>query len=864
MAIEYQLSAAEVFSEQSSSESGLSGFEAERRLVECGPNKLKEAREKTLLEKIRDQIKDPMIIVLIAAAVLSAAFREYADSVIILIVVVINAILGIYQEGKADNAIKALQRSSAPHSRVRREGKIFEIESSHIVVGDVVILEAGDVVPADIRLFRVASLKIEEAALTGESVPVEKHPEAIGIVESGDDEVPLGDRSNMAYSGTSVAYGRGEGVVVATGMDTEMGKIAGMISGIDTELTPLQHKLANLSKVLSIAVIAICVFIFAFMVIRQGSLDPDHVFDALLIAVSLAVAAIPEGLVVVVTVLLSIGVTKMSKKNAIIRRLTAVETLGCAQVICSDKTGTLTQNKMTVIEQWGNEKALALAVSLCNDATVTAEGDLIGDPTETALLVFGLKKYDKEVLDGYRRVSEIPFDSERKMMTTFNEVEGEYIQFTKGAPDEILKRCTHIFKEGSLEELTEEMRGEILAENKHMADQALRVLAGAMRKRNAPPEEPTSETCEKDMVFLGLAGMIDPIRPEARGAVDKCKQAGIKVVVITGDHQDTATAIGKDLGIVSDESQVMTGSDLHRLSDGEFNERIYGISVYARVQPEDKVRIVNTWKSKGMVTSMTGDGVNDAPALKAADIGVGMNITGTEVSKSVSDMILIDDNFATIVSAVDEGRRIYENIKKVIQFLLASNLSEVLAIFIATIVGWRIFSPIHVLWINLITDTFPALALGMEEEEGAMDKPPRDPNESIFADRLGVDIIWQGTVIGLLTLGSFMIGLAQGQVIGMTMAFITLSMCEIFHAMNMRSRTKSIFHLKTHNRYLWIAMFASFALTLVVVYTPGLNEVFHLTAIPLPDFVAAMGISFSIIPIVEIVKLVKRRTSRAV
>lgn len=858
MSTEYRQSATEIFSTHNSSENGLSTSIAEQRLSQFGLNKLDEAPEKTLLAKIWEQIKDPMITVLIAAAILSAAFQEYADTVIILVVVVVNTILGIYQEGKADDAIKALQKSSAPHSRVRRDGKILDIESDHIVVGDIVILEAGDVVPADLRLFHTASLKVEEAALTGESVPVEKHTDTL-VPDNHDEELNLGDRSNMVYRGTSVTYGRGEGVVVATGMKTEMGKIASMITNVDIELTPLQKKLAQLSKVLSVAVVGICVFIFVFMVIRQGSLNPENIFEALLIAVSLAVAAIPEGLVVVVTVLLSIGVTKMSKKKAIVRRLTAVETLGCTQVICSDKTGTLTQNKMTVVEEKGDEKSLALAVLLCNDATGDVDGGLIGDPTETALLTYGLRFYDKEVLRACKRVAEIPFDSERKMMTTFNEVENEYVQFTKGAPDEIIKRCTHILRNGELNDLTDEYQAEINNDNKQMANKALRVLAGAMRKRDSIPTNPTSDEHESDLVFLGLVGLIDPIRSEAKDAIKMCKQAGIKVVMITGDHQDTAIAIGKDLGIVSDSSQVMTGSQLQKLTDSQFRSRIDSISVYARVQPEDKVRIVKTWQDEGKVTAMTGDGVNDAPALKVADIGIGMSITGTEVSKSVSDMILVDDNFATIVSAVDEGRRIYDNIKKVIQFLLASNLSEVLAIFLATIFGWKIFSPIHVLWINLITDTFPALALGMEEGEDAMNKPPRDPNESIFAGGLGLDILWQGSVIGLLTLSSFMIGALQNQLFGMTMAFVTLSMCEIFHAMNMRSRTKSIFRLENHNKYLWMAMLASFILTMLVVYIPGLNTVFHLAAIPFLDFIIAMGISFSIIPIVETIKFLKRK-----
>lgn len=847
----------EVLTQYKTSEEGLSSKAVAEVRAEAGPNEITEAKKKGLGQRILDQIKDPMIIVLIAAAIVSGAFGEIADMVIILIVVVLNSILGIYQEGKAEDAIEALRKSSAPQARVRREGAITTILSRDIVPGDIVILEAGNTVPADLRLIETASLKIEEAALTGESVPVDKDT---SIIFAAGKDIALGDRRNMAYMGTNVSYGRGEGVVVATGMKTEMGRIAGLLAHEDDEKTPLQKKLADLSKVLSIGVLGVCIFIFFFMVFRAGGFAGGHVFEALLTAVSLAVAAIPEGLVVVVTVLLSVGVTRMSKRNAIIRRLTAVETLGCTQVICSDKTGTLTQNKMTVVESYGDDELLTTAMILCNDAAIDASGESVGDPTETALLDYAFKQGKGTALKNYPRIAEIPFDSNRKLMTTVNKMsEAHYRQFTKGALDELLRCCDRIYIDGEEKPLTEDDKALILARNSEMAEKALRVLAAAYRDHDQIPESISPQSLERDLVFIGMTGMIDPIRPEAKEAIERCHTAGIRVVMITGDHKDTAVAIAQELGILHEGTSAITGAELDEMSDDQFKEWIDSISAYARVQPEHKVRIVDMWQSKGKVTAMTGDGVNDAPALKSADIGIGMGITGTDVTKNVADMILVDDNFATIVSAVDEGRRIYENIRKAVQFLLGSNLSEVFAIFIATLVGWKLFAPIHILWINLITDSFPALALGMEEESGSMKKPPRDPKESIFADRLGIDVIWQGSTIGLLTLASFAIGSAQSQVIGMTMAFLTLSMCEIFHSMNMRSRTESIFTLKKQNKYLWGAMMLSFVLTLGVIYIPGLNAVFQLTALPLGDFLAAMGIAFLIMPIVEIVKLIRRK-----
>lgn len=840
---------------------GLTDVEVEQRQQQYGKNQLEEDKKKSLGQRIWEQIKDPMIIVLISAALISGAFNEIADMVIILIVVLLNTILGIVQENKAEQAIEALKKMSAPTTRVRRNGMVMDIKSEDLVVGDIVLLEAGTSVPADIRLTETVSLKIEEAALTGESVPVQK--DSTVLINEGD-EVSLGDRVNMAYMGTSVTYGRGEGIAAGIGMQTEMGKIANILAASHEDKTPLQQKLASLSKVLSISVLSICVFIFVFTIFRDGSFSSHEVLDAFLIAVSLAVAAIPEGLVVVVTVMLSIGVTKMSSRNAVIRRLTAVETLGCAEVICSDKTGTLTQNKMTVTKTYGDEQLLAQAMALCNDSQPDGEGGWIGDPTETALVTFAAKLDVPH--DLYPRLAEAPFDSERKMMSVINDLGNNvYRQYTKGAPDVVLNRSTHVYLDGEIQELTAEIREQLLAENHSMADQALRVLGAAYKDIDALPASIIPEEIENNLVFIGLSGMIDPIRPEAKDAITECESAGIQAIMITGDHRDTAIAIAKDLGLLTDASQAITGSELSKLDDAEFEKRVRDIVVYARVQPEHKVRIVAMWKKIGKITAMTGDGVNDAPALKSADIGVGMGITGTDVTKNVADMVLADDNFATIVYAVEEGRRIYENIRKAVQFLLSANLSEVIAIFIATLLGKTLFAPIHILWINLITDTFPAMALGMEESEpDIMQKPPRNPKESIFAGRLGIDIIWQGIIIALLTLAAFFIGLAENQLTGMTMAFLTLSMCEIFHSINMRSRNKSIFKMTTHNKYLFGAMLLSLILTLTVIYIPGLNDVFRLTPLSFANVTESFGIALMIIPIVEVVKAIRNRAGRAI
>ncbi len=694
-------------------------------------------------------------------------------------------------------------------------------------------------------------------------MPVDKH---IHTLQAGSEEIPLGDRLNMAYQGTNAVYGRGVGVVTATGMSTQMGRIASIIANAKDEKTPLQKKLAELSKVLSIAVLGVCVFIFVFALFSNGGFAGGHLLEVFLTAVSLAVAAIPEGLVAVVTVVLSIGVTRMSRRNAIIRKLTAVETLGCTQVICSDKTGTLTQNKMTVTHTYGDSAVLTVAMCLCNDASVSGSGSDIGDPTEIALINYALTQgHEKSTLEEkFPRVGEAPFDSVRKMMSTVHKREsGPYVQFTKGAPDEILKNCSFVLTDGKVVPMTQEHSNAILEENKKMAGNALRVLAAAYKNHSQLPEEYSPAQIESELTFVGLMGMIDPVRPEVEAAVANCRQAGIKVVMITGDHRDTAVAIARELHIIEEDNQAITGSQLSEISDEELERQIDRFFVYARVQPEHKVRIVNAWKKRGMITAMTGDGVNDAPALKEADIGIGMGITGTDVTKNVAEMVLADDNFASIVHAVDEGRRIYENVLKAIQFLLSSNMAEVVALFVATLINIRILLPVHLLWINLVTDSFPALALGMEHAEpDNMTKPPRDPKRGIFSNGFGINVVYQGLVVGVLTLLSYYVGVQYSGADGMTMAFFTLSMGEIFHSLNMRSKDKSIFALKTVNKYLLGSMLLSFLLTLGVIYTP-LNSFFNLVALSAGELLTAGGLALAIIPIVELVKLISRKLSKA-
>ena len=874
----YTKSPGEVLRDLGVGPDGLSSREAASRLAKYGPNKLASAEKPTLLQRFVVQLKDPMLIILLAAAGVSgltgvlAGEPEWAEVIIILTVVLLNAILGVFQESKAEAAIEALQTMTAATCKVLRDGKLTTLHSDELVPGDVVVLEAGDAVPADGRIIENASLKIEEAALTGESVPVNKVLEALGFgKEQGD--IPLGDRKNMCYMGSTVVYGRGKAVITNTGMDTEMGKIAGALAQTEEEQTPLQRKLEELGGMLSKLVLGICVFIFVFNLIMAGDFHLEVILDTFMVAVSLAVAAIPEGLATVVTVVLSIGVTNMSKRNAVIRRLTAVETLGCTQVICSDKTGTLTQNKMTVVDHVGDTTLLATAMALCSDAALNDDNQAEGEPTECALVNFacslGLKKQDLEKKTP--RVDEAPFDSGRKMMSTVHAVEGGFVQYTKGGPDVVLSRCTAYYEDGQIKPMTEEKRAEILAANKAMADRALRVLAAAKRDWAEKPGDHSPEFLEQDLVFVGLTGMIDPVRPEVKEAIAQCRSAGIRPVMITGDHKDTAVAIAKELGIITDASQAITGAELDKIPQDKLPEAVKSYGVYARVQPEHKVKVVGAWKANDAVVAMTGDGVNDAPSIKAADIGVGMGITGTDVTKNVADMVLADDNFATIVGAVSEGRRIYDNMRKAIQFLLGSNMSEVLSVFLATLFGFVILEPVHLLWINLITDCFPALALGVEKAEpDLMERPPRKASDGIFAGGLGVDVVYQGAMVTVVTLAAYFIGHYMESGVweitqsadGMTMAFLTMNMAEIFHSFNLRSQRGSVFKLGSHNKILWGAMLMSLLLTTCVIYLPGISDAFMLEHISLPEYAVALLLAVSVIPIVECVKAIQRAFAR--
>ena len=857
-----------------SQELGLTAGEAAKRLEENGKNKLAAAKKKSIIRRFFEQLADPMIIILIVAAVISGVLavvenEGFADVIIIMSVVIINAVLGVFQESKAEKAIEALQEMSAAQSKVLRDGKVLHIPSEDLVVGDIVLLEAGDAVPADGRILECASLKIEEAALTGESLPVTKTENVLAISENAKD-VPLGDRKNMVYMGSTVVYGRGVIVVTATGMDTEMGKIAGALAQAEEGETPLQIKLGQLSRILTWIVLGICVVVFGVQLIQHGSFTFDFALESFMVAVSLAVAAIPEGLAAVVTVVLSIGVTNMSKRNAIIRRLTAVETLGCAQIICSDKTGTLTQNKMTVVDYFGeNEERIAVGMALCSDAELFEDGAVTGEPTETALVVWadklGKKKYQFKAENP--RVGEAPFDSNRKMMSTVHNTEKGIVQYTKGAPDVVVDRCAYYLENGEVLPMTEEYKAKILAANKEMADRALRVLACAERVWSETPADFDAANLEQDLCFVGLCGMIDPVRPEVKAAIECCLGAGIRPIMITGDHIDTAVAIAKELGILNGEVRAISGSQLDDMDEETFMKEFQGIGVYARVQPEHKTRIVNAWRKLGKVTAMTGDGVNDAPSIKAADIGVGMGITGTDVTKNVADMVLTDDNFATIVGAVEEGRRIYDNIRKAIQFLLASNMSEVIAIFVATLLGFSILQPVHLLWINLVTDTFPALALGMEKaEDDIMKRQPRSSKSGIFSGGMGIDVVYQGLLVAILVLVSYFVGhfLESGNweitdsAHGTTMAFLTMSMAEIFHSFNMRSQRGSLFTMKKQNVVLWLAALGTFVLTTLVCEIPFLANAFGFMPISLVEYAWAMIIGLCVIPVVELVKLCQR------
>ena len=881
----------DVLQELKTSKDGLTSEEAGKRLEQNGKNKLAEAKKDSLLKRFFDQMKDPMIIILLVAAAISAVtdFIENGlsvptDSLIILFVVIVNAVLGVVQESKAEKAIEALQEMSAATTKTLRDGKVVSVRSEDLVVGDVIVLDAGDAIPADCRIIECASMKIEEAALTGESVPVTKLVKA--LMRSGDNDIPLGDRKNMAYMGSTLVYGRGKAVVTATGMDTEMGKIASAISLAEEGKTPLEIKLEQLSKVLTKIVIGVCIFIFAFDLITKFFLVADKppfidvALSSFITAIALAVAAIPEGLVAVMTIVLAIGVTNMSKKNAIIRKMTAVETLGCTQIICSDKTGTLTQNVMTVVDHYaGDEKTLATAMALCTNAEVEADGKSTGEPDEVALINYaktlGLEK--SELVKSEPRTGEVPFDSGRKMMSTVHKKDGQFVQYTKGAPDEILKKCSFYLENGNKAPLTDSVRKTIMEENTRMGNKALRVFAVAYKTYETEPSEYSSEKLENEMIFIGLTGMIDPVRPEVKASIEECRNAGITPIMITGDHINTAKAIARELGILSDDSQAMMGSDIDQYSDEEFKDIVQKVRVYARVQPEHKTRIVNAWRSLGYVTAMTGDGVNDAPSIKSADIGVGMGITGTDVTKNVADMVLADDNFATIVSAVGEGRRIYDNIRKAIQFLLGSNLSEVLSVFFASVMNFTILQAPHLLFINLVTDCFPALALGLEKpERDIMNRKPRLKNDGIFAGGLGIDCFYQGILVTVLTVIAFYTGefLETGKLVfrniqdsaeGMTMAFFTMSMCEIFHSFNMRSQRGSSVKLLftgSHNVALYLAMAASLLLTTAVVEVDFLSNLFGFAHLDTKAYLISLLLAFLIIPIVELVKAIQRRTAK--
>ena len=874
---EYLKGRAEVLEEVKSSENGISENEAKSRLEANGKNKLKDPPRDGLVKKFVKSLLDPMIIMLIAAALISAitsiaSGEGFADVFIILFVVIVNTILSMVQESKAEHAIDSLMEMTKATSKVVRDGVIQNVKSEDIVVGDVVVLEAGDAVPADCRILESYSMQVEEAALTGESVPVSKIVDLINLEDTTKD-VPLGDRTNMLYSGSTISYGRGKAVVVATGMDTEMGKIADALQNAEEGKTPLQKKLAEISKVLTKIVIIISLFVFIFGVIRTGDLSGKHVLDTFLVAVALAVAAIPEGLPAVVTIILSIGVTSMSKRQALMRKLNAVETLGCTQVICSDKTGTLTQNKMTVTKsETYDEKLLAKAMALCSDATIEKGADeAIGEPTEAALVNYAnkldLPKY--KLSEETPRIGEVPFDSMRKMMTTVHETESGYIQYTKGACEILLERSTKYLDENKKVVLmTDAIKNKIKKQNKEYADQALRVLGVAYREHEKLPEKFDSDSLEKDLIFIGFVGMIDPCRPEVYDAINNCRSAGIRVIMITGDHIDTATAIGKDLKIITDSNEAITGNSLNGLTDEELIDVVNTHSVFARVQPEHKTQIVKALKSQDLVVAMTGDGVNDAPSIKEADIGVSMGITGTDVTKGASDMVLADDNFATIVNAVQEGRKIYDNIRKVLQFQLATNAAEVLYVFLASAFGISIITPAQLLWINMVTDSTPGLALGMEKaEDDVMKRKPRNSDESIFAGGTGFATITHGLCMAIIVIASFFIGqyMELGKfgifesIDGMTMAFLTANLVEIFYAIAMRSQKGSLMKMKTRNPWLLGSFILSVVFTLGVIYIPVLSKLFGLTGINLKEFFVAFGLAFAVLPLTEIFKFFQRK-----
>ena len=880
-------------------EKGITTEEVQKRKEKYGLNELKAKKKKSLLQKFIEQFKDFSIIILIIAAIVSgvvgvAQGEGVTDTIIILIVVIVNAIIGVSQEAKAEKSLEALQKLTDHATKVIRNGILEVVPAKELVPGDVVVLDTGDYIPADLRVIEAVNLKSQESSLTGESVPVEKTPEVIEETEVG-----IGDRTNMLFSSSLITYGRGKGIVVETGMTTEVGKIAGMLENAEEQSTPLQDKLNGLSKTLGMAALVICVIIFGIGII-QGK-EPIHMFMS---AVSLAVAAIPEGLAAVSTIVLAIGVQKMVKKNAIVKRLPAVETLGSSTVICSDKTGTLTQNKMTVekifwnnaVREAGNIQSneiddeltkLIYANMLCNDTKISSDGTLTGDPTETALVDMAFKlNFDPTIYDTMPREDEIPFDSDRKLMTTVNNVNGKYIVYTKGGIDELLTRCTAYELNNQIYEEIDVYSNKIREENEKMAKQALRVLGCAYKELNHKPTKEEMQNIESDLIFIGMVGMIDPPREEAKKAVDKCKTAGIKTVMITGDHKITATAIAKKLGILENDDEAITGADLENMTDEELEKNVRKYSVYARVSPEHKVRIVKAWQKNGEIVAMTGDGVNDSPALKTADIGCAMGMVGTDVAKEAADVILTDDNFATIVSAVEEGRRIYDNILKVIQFLLSSNIGEIVVLFLATLLtplfaNWfgitdishlEILLPIHILWINLVTDSLPALALAFDPaNKGIMERKPSKAGKSVFTKGMTWRVIYQGAMIGLLTLSAFAIGLATTKEpingltldeskieVGQTMAFVTLALSELVHVFNVRDNKNSIFKTGIFNNMkLMGAIIVSALLVFVILAVPQLRTIFSIPVLPTQNIVELICLILAPIVIVEIFKLLK-------
>ena len=870
----YLQSVEDVFKEVQSSPSGLSSQEAASRLEKYGANTLQEGKKKSLLEKFVDQFKDFMILVLLVAAVVSMFAHQGepdpTDAIIILAVVLLNAVLGVFQESKAEEAIEALKKMASPVASVLRDGHVEHIKGEDIVVGDVVILEAGDVVPADMRLFEVNTVKIEESALTGESVPVDKDL----VIPSGD-EVGIGDRTNMAFSSTNVTYGRAVGVVTSTGMNTEVGKIANMLANTEESKTPLQENQDALGKWLTIMILVIAVIIFVV-----GMLRGNEWTHMLLTAIAIAVAAIPEGLPAISTIILALGTQKMAQRNAIVRKLPAVETLGGVEIICSDKTGTLTLNQMTVekmvydneihdaSEEISKDNIALRVMNLANDTKISQDNSLLGDPTETAMVQYGLdKNYDvREELVNIPRIAEVPFDSTRKLMTTIHQLEdGKYLVATKGAPDMLLNRVTKIEKHGEVSAFTEDDRTTLMKLNKEMATQALRVLAMAYKVIDTLPETVDTDSIEHDLIFAGLVGMIDPERKEAAAAIKVAQSAGIRTIMITGDHRDTAQAIAKRLGILrpDQEDGVLTGGELNDISDEELERTVETYSVYARVSPEHKVRIVKAWQKNGKVVSMTGDGVNDAPSLKQADIGVGMGITGTEVSKGASDMVLADDNFETIVVAVEEGRKVFANIQKAVQYLLSANFGEVMTMFVATMAGWSILEPIHILWINLVTDVFPAIALGLEEAEAdIMNHPPRGKSSNFLSNGVLPSIFYQGFFEGGITLFVFWYAthIANwGNPVGETMAFATLGLIQLFHAFNVKSVYKSLGTVGAFKNKLFnYAILVSAVMLLSVMVIPGLTTVFDVAILTAEQWLFVVGAAFSIVPIVEIAKAIMR------